>query len=50
MFLVRFDANHIESRRLPNTSAINLGNNKRAYRRNGMRDYIVWQVFDQRLA
>jgi Uma2 family endonuclease len=29
--------------------AIDLGDKKRAYRRNGVKEYIVWQVFDQRL-
>ncbi|MGH2413136.1 MAG: Uma2 family endonuclease, partial [Microcystaceae cyanobacterium] len=28
-------------------AAIDLGDKKRAYRRNGVREYIVWQVFDQ---
>jgi Uma2 family endonuclease len=26
-----------------------LGDKKRAYRRNGIREYIVWQVFEQKL-
>jgi len=29
--------------------AIDLHNKKRAYRRNGVQEYIVWQVFEQRL-
>jgi Uma2 family endonuclease len=29
--------------------AIDLGDKKRAHRRNGVKEYIVWQVFDQRL-
>jgi Uma2 family endonuclease len=29
--------------------AIDLGDKRRAYRRNGVQEYIVWQVFDQRL-
>lgn len=29
--------------------AIDLGDKKRAYRRNGVKEYIVWQVFDQKL-
>ncbi len=31
------------------SAAIDLGDKKRAYRRNGVQEYIVWQVFDQRL-
>ncbi|MBD1930464.1 MULTISPECIES: Uma2 family endonuclease [Cyanophyceae] len=31
------------------SAAIDLGNKKRAYRRNGIREYIVWQVFEQKL-
>jgi Uma2 family endonuclease len=31
------------------SAAIDLGDKKRAYRRNGAREYIVWQVFDQRI-
>jgi Uma2 family endonuclease len=31
------------------SAAIDLGDKKRAYRRNGIREYIVWQVFEQRL-
>jgi Uma2 family endonuclease len=31
------------------SAAIDLGDKKRAYRRNGIREYIVWQVFDQKL-
>lgn len=29
--------------------AIDKGDKKRAYRRNGVQEYLVWQVFDQRL-
>lgn len=29
--------------------AIDLGDKKRAYRRNGVKEYIVWQVFDQKI-
>jgi Uma2 family endonuclease len=29
--------------------SIDLGDKKRAYRRNGIQEYIVWQVFDQRI-
>ena len=29
--------------------SIDLGNKLRAYRRNGIKEYIVWQVFDQKL-
>jgi Uma2 family endonuclease len=29
--------------------AIDLGAKKRAYRRNGIQEYLVWQVFDQKL-
>jgi Uma2 family endonuclease len=29
--------------------AIDLGDKKRAYRRNGIQEYIVWQVFDQKI-
>jgi Uma2 family endonuclease len=29
--------------------AIDLGDKKRAYRRNGVQEYIVWQVYDQRI-
>jgi Uma2 family endonuclease len=29
--------------------SIDLGDKKRAYRRNGVKEYIVWQVFDQKL-
>ncbi len=29
------------------SAAIDLGDKKRAYRRNGIQEYIVWQVFDQ---
>ncbi|HEY9908397.1 MAG TPA: Uma2 family endonuclease, partial [Thermosynechococcaceae cyanobacterium] len=29
--------------------AIDLGDKKRAYRRNGIQEYIVWQVFEQKL-
>jgi Uma2 family endonuclease len=31
------------------SAAIDLGDKKRAYRRNGIHEYIVWQVFEQRL-
>lgn len=31
------------------STAIDLGDKKRAYRRNGVREYIVWQVFDQKI-
>ncbi|MCT7952874.1 Uma2 family endonuclease [Ancylothrix sp. C2] len=31
------------------SAAIDLGDKKRAYRRNGVQEYIVWQVFDQRI-
>ena len=31
------------------SAAIDLGDKKRAYRRNGIREYIVWQVFEQKL-
>jgi Uma2 family endonuclease len=31
------------------TTSIDLGDKKRAYRRNGVKEYIVWQVFDQKL-
>jgi len=31
------------------SASIDLGDKKRAYRRNGIREYIVWQVFEQRL-
>ena len=31
------------------SAAIDLGDKKRAYRRNGVREYLVWQVFDQRI-
>lgn len=29
--------------------AIDLGDKKRAYRRNGVQEYIIWQVFDRKL-
>lgn len=29
------------------SAAIDLGDKKRAYRRNGVKEYIVWQVFDE---
>lgn len=32
-----------------NSAAIDLGDKKRAYRRNGIQEYMVWQVFEQRL-
>ncbi len=31
------------------SAAIDLGDKKRAYRRNGVREYIVWQVYDRRI-
>lgn len=31
------------------SATIDLGDKKRAYRRNGVKEYIVWQVFDQKL-
>ncbi|MCD8488904.1 Uma2 family endonuclease [Geitlerinema calcuttense] len=31
------------------SAAIDLGDKKRAYRRNGIREYIVWQVFERKL-
>ncbi|NJK62037.1 MAG: Uma2 family endonuclease [Synechococcaceae cyanobacterium SM2_3_1] len=31
------------------SASIDLGDKKRAYRRNGVKEYIVWQVFDQKL-
>jgi Uma2 family endonuclease len=31
------------------SAAIDLGDKKRAYRRNGIKEYIVWQVFEQKL-
>jgi Uma2 family endonuclease len=31
------------------SAAIDLGDKKRAYRRNGVREYLVWQVFEQKL-
>lgn len=31
------------------SAAIDLGDKKRAYRRNGVREYIVWQVFEQKI-
>lgn len=31
------------------SAAIDLGDKKRAYRRNGVQEYLVWQVFDQRI-
>jgi len=31
------------------SAAIDLGDKKRAYRRNGIQEYIVWQVFDQKV-
>ncbi|NJO73835.1 MAG: Uma2 family endonuclease [Leptolyngbyaceae cyanobacterium RM1_406_9] len=30
------------------SAAIDLGDKKRAYRRNGVQEYLVWQVFDQK--
>lgn len=31
------------------SATIDLGDKKRAYRRNGVQEYIVWQVFDQKI-
>ena len=31
------------------SAAIDLGDKKRAYRRNGIPEYIVWQVFDRKV-
>ncbi len=31
------------------SAAIDLGDKKRAYRRNGIKEYIVWQVFEQQI-
>ena len=31
------------------SAAIDLGDKKRAYRRNGLQEYIVWQVFEQKM-
>lgn len=31
------------------SAAIDLGHKKQAYRRNGIKEYLVWQVFDQKL-
>ncbi|MDJ0707206.1 MAG: Uma2 family endonuclease [Leptolyngbyaceae cyanobacterium MO_188.B28] len=31
------------------SASIDLGDKKRAYRRNGVKEYIVWQVFDQKI-
>ncbi len=31
------------------SAAIDLGDKKRAYRRNGVQEYIVWQVYDRRI-
>ncbi len=31
------------------SAAIDLGDKKRAYRRNGVQEYMVWQVFEQKL-
>jgi Uma2 family endonuclease len=31
------------------SAAIDLGDKKRAYHRNGVREYLVWQVFDQQI-
>jgi Uma2 family endonuclease len=31
------------------SATIDLGDKKRAYRRNGVREYLVWQVFDRRI-
>ncbi|GAB4306168.1 MAG: Uma2 family endonuclease [Oscillatoriaceae cyanobacterium] len=31
------------------SAAIDLGDKKRVYRRNGVQEYLVWQIFDQKL-
>ena len=31
------------------SASIDLGDKKRAYRRSGVQEYIVWQVFDQKI-
>jgi Uma2 family endonuclease len=31
------------------TASIDLGDKLRAYRRNGVKEYLVWQVFDERI-
>jgi Uma2 family endonuclease len=31
------------------SAAIDLGAKKRAYRRNGIQEYLVWQVFEQKI-
>ncbi|MCT7969971.1 Uma2 family endonuclease [Laspinema sp. D1] len=31
------------------SAAIDLGDKKRAYRRNGVKEYIIWQVFDKKI-
>lgn len=31
------------------SAAIDLNDKKRAYRRNGVREYLVWQIFENRL-
>ncbi len=31
------------------SATVDLGDKKRAYRRNGIREYLVWQVFDQKI-
>ncbi len=31
------------------SAAIDLGDKKRAYRRNGIQEYLIWQVFDQKI-
>ena len=31
------------------SAAIDLGDKKQAYRRNGIQEYVVWQVFDQKI-
>jgi Uma2 family endonuclease len=31
------------------SASIDLGDKKRAYRRNGVKEYLVWQVFDRRI-
>ncbi|MBD2493329.1 Uma2 family endonuclease [Nostoc sp. FACHB-280] len=31
------------------SATVDLGDKKRAYRRNGIKEYIVWQVFDQQI-
>jgi Uma2 family endonuclease len=31
------------------SAAIDLGDKKRVYRRNGVQEYLVWQIFDEQL-